>query len=187
MAGAATCIIFVVTKFCHDKHVFTMTNMCLSWQNMSFVATKVYQKYACTSCSDKKKKIMTELCLSRQSIFVAINICLDKHVFVTTKLLSWQAYFYCNKEAFCCDKCVHHDKSKLVMIKLLSWQNYVCHDKYLSWQKYVMTKVLSQQAYFCHDKRCALWQQTSVCHNKTFVTPKMILLAAPANHNPALV
>ena len=170
-----------------------MTSTCLPWQTCvchdktCLLLQQKYIKSMLALVAVTKKKIMTELCLSRQSIFVAINICLDKHMFVATKLLSWQAYFYCNKEAFCCDKCVRHDKSKLVMIKLLSWQNYVCHDKYLSWQKYVMTKVLSQQAYFCHDKRCALWQQTSVCHNKTFVTPKMILLAAPANHNPALV
>ena len=46
---------------------------------------------------------------------------------------------------------------------ILSQQNF-CHDKHT----FVVTKDL-----FCHDKH--------ICHDKTFVTTKMILVAAPAN------
>ena len=56
-------------------------------------------------------------------------ICCDKHNFVTTKVLSRQAYF-------CHDRRVCHDKTHLLL-----WQNYVCHDK-----SFVMTKdVLSSK------------------------------------------
>ena len=46
---------------------------------------------------------------------------------------------------------------------------------------FVMTKLLSRQAYFCHEKRCVLSRQTRVCCDKTFVTTKMIFVAAPAS------
>ena len=54
-------------------------------------------------------------------------------------------------------------------------------------QNFVVTIFLSWQAYFCHDKRHVLSRQTHVCRNKyvfvvkTFVTTKMILVAAPAD------
>ena len=64
------------SHFCSDKYVFVATNMCFSRQNTSFVATKVSlqrQNYVC-----------------RDKTFVATNICRDKHVFVTTNVLSRQ-------------------------------------------------------------------------------------------------
>ena len=45
-----------------------------------------------------------------------------------------------------------------------------CHDK-----------SFVAKAYFCHYKRHVLSPQTPVCHHKTFVTTKMILVAAPAS------
>ena len=66
--------------------------------------------------------LLRQKCACHDKTFVATNIYRNKHVFVVTEVLSWQAYFSCNK------RCV------------LSWQNYVCHYKYLSWQT------------FCHDK-----------------------------------
>ena len=67
----------------------------------------------------------------------------------------------------------------------LCWlrQNYVCRDKHV----FVVTKVLLWQAYFCRNKRRVLSWQTCVCLNKrvcrdkTFVTTKIILVAAPVN------
>ena len=55
--------------------------------------------------SDENKSYMsfvvTKVCLlwvSQQNNFVATNICCHKkNVFATTKVLSWQAYFCCNK------------------------------------------------------------------------------------------
>ena len=82
-------------------------------------------------CSDKSmlamtKLVVTKLCLSQQNIFVATNICHDKHVFVTTKALSQQ----------------------MMCFTCLSWQKYVCCDKTfvttelcLSQQIFVMTKL----------------------------------------------
>ena len=69
LAGAATSIIFVVTKdmFCCDKHVFVVIKVCLSQQNF---------------CHDK-------------ITFVVANIYGDKHMLVATKVLSQQAYFCC--------------------------------------------------------------------------------------------
>ena len=80
----------------------------------------------------------------------------------------------------------------LAVTKLLLQQNYVLKimTKDVFWRDmhvFVATKVslckkeLSQQAYICCNKRCVLSRQTSVCHNKTFVTTKMILVAAPAS------
>ena len=78
-------------KFCCNKHVFVMTSMCLSWQKVSFVATEVcllWQNF----CHDKQRYAC------HKKSFVATKIfCHDKHNFVTTKLLSWQAYFCHNK------------------------------------------------------------------------------------------
>ena len=94
LAGAATSIIFVATK-----HVFFLSfflcffwflvfwwrfclfcdklTTCLSWQNTSFVATKV--------CHDKKYFVTTNINLSRQKTFcrgkqrsVATNTCLSR-------------------------------------------------------------------------------------------------------------
>ena len=105
------------------------------------------------ACSDKTF-VVTNLCLS----FVATKIfchnkhvfcCCDKHTFVATKVsLSWQN--------FCCDKIVCHDK-------YLSQQKYVCCDK-----SFVATSML-------------LLQKTCVCRDKMFVTTKMVLVAAPAD------
>ena len=56
-------------NFCSDKHVFAATNLCLLWQNTSFVVTKVYlpqQNFCCN-------KIKTKLCLLRQ------NLCHNKN------------------------------------------------------------------------------------------------------------
>ena len=116
-------------KFCRNKHVFVMTNACLSLQNMSFVTTKV--------------------CLLWQ------KNCRDKILFVATKLLSWQIFVTTNtcllRQKFCHGKHTSvvtvdvfcHDKHKFVMTKVsLSWQKF-CRDKHT----FVVTK-----ATFCRDK-----------------------------------
>ena len=51
--------------FCHGKYVFVMTDTCLSWQNTSFVTTKVY--------------------LSRQN-FAVTNIILSRKMFCRDQL-----------------------------------------------------------------------------------------------------
>ena len=53
----------------------------------------------------------------------------------------------------------------------LSRQTRVCCEKYLSWHNFVTTKVFSLQAYY----------------NKTFVTTKMTLQAAPMNDKKTLL
>ena len=85
--------IFVATYICRDKQSSVATRILLSWQNMSFVATKVSlsrQKF----CRDKI--ICYDKCLSQQIVglgkhtFVTTKnvFCHDKHVFVSTKLVS---------------------------------------------------------------------------------------------------
>ena len=92
--------------------------------------------------------------------FVAIKVFHDEHVFVmTNRCLSWQNMSFVMT------------KSMLMFVTT----KYFCCNQHL-------TKALSQQAYFCCDKKRVLLQQTRVCHNKTFVTTKIILVAAPANN-----
>ena len=129
---------------------------------------------------------MAKVCLSLQNL---TNICCNKHMFVMTKLLSQQAYFFVvvtstclswqnmSQKYACCDK---------IMFVILSWQKFchvshaccVCHNKYLSWQKFCCDKItniiLSQQAYFWEVS----WQ-TCVCSDRSFVMSKMRLVAAP--------
>ena len=65
LAGAATSIIFVTTKvlswqtYLLSKQLFVMTNMCLLWQNTSFVLTKM--------CCHDKTFVATNVFLWRQT------------------------------------------------------------------------------------------------------------------------
>ena len=108
-------VITIIGRSCHKYHfcgnkssvmtnVLVMTNMFLSWQNMSFVMTKVcslqqnlswqifvminmclWQKF----CHHKHTFVMTKDMFCHDKIlFVATNICCDKK-FVTTKILSY--------------------------------------------------------------------------------------------------
>ena len=96
LAEAAIQVSFLLRqKFCcdkhvyHDKHVFVKDKTCLLSR----------QKYVC-----------------RDKVFLSWQkFCHDKHSFVTTKVLSWQAYFCHGKRCFvttnmcvswqtCCDK-----------------------------------------------------------------------------------
>ena len=107
------------------------------------------------------------------------KLCCNERMFVTTKVcLPWQNYI--------CREIFFHDK--------LSSQTYFCQDKHKS--KLVATKLCLLQKYwlrqkFCHDKNmfvmtsiqktCSVTTNTYLCHNKTFVLTKMILVAAPAS------
>ena len=145
--------------FCHDKHVFVMTNMCFVTTNM-FVATKVWllrQRF----CHDKIMFFATNI---TSITFVMTNMCLSWQTCVLSRqtCLLWQKYG-------CCDK------------------GFVTTKLCFSQQIFVTTNILSRQAYFCCDKSLCfvatnmylLWQ-TYVCCNKTFVKTK-ILVGAPVN------
>ena len=116
-------------NFCSNKS-FVMTNMCLclSWQNVSFVATKVS--------------------FWRNKSFLVTNICCNKHMFVVKKGLSWQAYFCHDKGYFVATKVsllqqnLCRDKIMFVATKVLS-QVYFCCDK---------RHVLSGQTWVCYNK-----------------------------------
>ena len=102
----------------------------------------------------------------------------------------------CHKYNFCCNKSFIVTNMSFVVTKVcLLWQTFCekimfvatkwhstniqqkfCCDKH----NFVATKVLSWQKYACCDKK-PLSQQNYVCCDKTFVTTKMILVAAPAN------
>ena len=94
LAGAATSIIFVMTKVCLLRHNFYTTNLLLLGQHV-FVATK--------------------------HVF-----CRDKSIFVTTKVLSQQAYSCYNKRCVLLQQtCVFCDKHMFVVTKLLLQQKYL--------------------------------------------------------------
>ena len=83
--------------------------MCLSWQNVSFVATKVCLPQHLSKIFLSQQKFCHDkyLCLLQK------KFCHDKHTFVTTKLcLSWQM--------FC------HDKSMFVATNILLLQQKMC-------------------------------------------------------------
>ena len=83
------------------------------------------QKYA---CCDKH--------VCQNKTFVATNICLDKHNFVTTKVLLQQAYFCRDKHVFVATKVVFCcDKSMLVMTNFFFTTN-MC----LAWQTFCRIK-----------------------------------------------
>ena len=84
-------------KFCHDKHVFVATTVCLSWQNclswQIFVVTKVF--------CDKHNFVATSILLlcATKDVF-----CHDKHMCVTTNTcLSWQDF--CPWTMSCSSEC----------------------------------------------------------------------------------
>ena len=109
--------------------------------------------------------------------------------------------------SFVAKKYVCHDKRVFVAKKTFVMTNICCDTHVMTKtfcycdKHFVITKLLSRQAYFCHDKRCVCcdknmsvttkillsWQktcfvmQTCACHDKTFVTTKMMHVAAPAN------
>ena len=135
LAGAATSIIFVTT------------NMCLLWQNTSFVMTKVcllQQNF----CHNKIMFVVTIFFLLQQ------DFCHDKHTFVMTK------------DVFC------RDKSKLVTTKLcMSRQIFVAtifllQQKCLSWQKFCCDKhtFVATKHIFCR-KKLYLWQLRPMLQN----------------------
>ena len=104
-----------------------------------FVATKD------VFCHNKQVFVATKVCLSQQ------NFC---QLFVVTKVLSRQTYFFHNKTFIMTSILLSHQKMCFVMT------NVFCCDKRV----------------FCHDK--------SVCGNKTLVVTKMILVAVPSNDTP---
>jgi len=125
LARAATSIIYHVTSIiyqvsCHDKtHLLSQ------------------QKYACCNKNFCRNKIMfvrtKYFCCVKT--FVVTNNCCNKHKFVTTKVLSWQAYF-------CRDK------------RHMLWKTGICHNKHV----FVMTKHLSLQKWYW-------WQLPSMIGN----------------------
>ena len=167
IGGSCHNIMFVVTNvLMQQTHVLSQQKMWFVMTNV-FVATKVL--------------VVTKL-LQQLFVMTKVTFCGDKHTFL------WQIFFY-DKYTFVVTKDMFwHNKHVFVATKVcLSWQN--CHNNYLSWQMFCllwwqtffMTKLLSWQVYFCRDTRRVLLWQTRVCHDKTFVVIKMILVAAPAD------
>ena len=111
LALYATRPVSIISGNCHKYHfcrnkTSVATSMCLSWQNTSFVVTKVRllrQNFCCN-----KITFVTTKYFCRNKTVVATNICRNKNVL-------WQAYF-------CHDK--RHEKQVLVTTKLSSWQKW---------------------------------------------------------------
>ena len=115
----------------------------------------------CSDANGDKTLVTTELFVVT-NYFFATDICHDKHMFVTTKVLLQQAYF-------CCDKrCV------------LLWQTCVCcYKSKLSQQKICCNKIMFATTNVCCNKGfvatkiCLLRQR--FCRKKlTFVATKLL-------------
>ena len=147
-----------------------------------FVATKVLLRQTCV-CRNKIHL------LSQQKY-----ACCVEHIFVMTKLLSWQIFVATNiivsRRKFCCDKL-----TLVVTNRCLLWQNMAfccfCCDRYLLRQAYfcrdrkyfVATNIILLQQKFCHSKHIFVMTIDMFCHDKhMFVLTKMIPVAAPANY-----
>ena len=138
-------------KNCCNKHMFVMTNMCFDkhmfWQTHVWHDKRVFVATTHIFCHYKsmlvatKYNFVTTTVLSRQAYF-----CHDKHVFVMTK------------HVFCHDKYACHDKSKHVFVTT----NICCDDFF------VKTNIILSRQKFCRSKH-------------TFVATKIMFVAAPAN------
>ena len=122
------------------------------------------------------------------------QFCHNKHVFATTK------HVFCH-DKFCCDKLTY--KTRLLLQQKYASRDKIfllrqaCKQAYLQNTSFVVTKVLSQQTCVCHDKYLSqqkyfvmasiLLLQLKMCFvatnmsDKSFVTKKVILVAAPTN------
>ena len=111
------------------------------------------------------------------------------NIFLVTKLLSWQT---CDKRClFLQQKYARHGQT---LVECLSQQMCVCRDKLtfvvtntcLLWQNmsFVKTKVCLSQQNFSRDKHTFV--ATSICHDKSFVATKIMLVAAPVNGSGSL-
>ena len=169
--------------FCRDKNMFVATKV-LSWQAYFYhdkrrgffvvVATKLLLWQIFNTCF-----VVTSMLLSQQKKCCVITntylsqemFCRDKNMFVATKVLSWQAYFY-------------HDKRcgffVVVATKLLLWQIFntcfVVTSMLLSQQKKccVITNTYLSQEMFCRDKNMFVsTKQQKFCRDKhTFIMTK---------------
>ena len=142
------CLCSVIGRSCYKHHfccdkTSVMTSTCLSWQNISFVATKVCVSWQTSCCHDKHTFVTTKgMFLLQQTHFV--GVVLLRQIFVATKVLYMHFVTYVilscqkfcrNKRIFCCDKrCI------LSQQKCLSWQN-------LSQQKWSLRQLPSVIVY----------------------------------------
>ena len=138
-------------KFCCNKPIFVMTNICRYKINVCCDKTFVTQAYFyCDKCGYAK------ICLSWQkfchnkiivSTFVATKMfCCDKHNFVATKVLSQQM--------FCCGQdTLVETKRSFVMTKVCLLQQNFCHDKHV----FVRTKCLLQQKWYLWQLSPMIW------------------------------
>ena len=145
------CLCSVIGRSCYKHHfccdkTSVMTSTCLSWQNISFVATKLlsWQAHVCHdktylllrqkyACHDKHHVVMTSIPLSQQ-----------KACFVATNTFCWCSFVATN---ICCNKSFIH--------------------AFCDVRNFVMPKVLSQQAYFFVVTKDVFCHNRSVCHDKT--------------------
>ena len=117
----------VSSKDCHNKHVCVVTKHVF--------------------CRNKSILVTTKLLLWQ----IVTNI-----IFVVTKVLSQQAYFFlASKHIFC------HEKSMLVAIKLLSQQTCLLRQKY-----FVMTNIILLWQTFCCSKHAFVTTKDMFCRNK---------------------
>ena len=127
-------------------------------------------------CRDKSF-VTTEVCMLRQ-IFVTTNIILlwQNMCFVTANTCLLQQKFACHTITFVATKLC-------LLQQYLSWQKF-SHDKQFCCNKrFVLTSI-----FFVATKTCFVTTSTHLSFVKTFVSTKMILVAAlPSDNNKSAV
>ena len=117
-----------VSFLSRQSMTFVATKVCLSWQSFCHFVTT-----ACLSRQrfrlDKHTFVLTkDVFCHNKHVFAATEVCLLQQIFFTAKLLSWQAYFCCNKRrvlyqqtcfvstnVFCINKRVWFAVTKMVL------------------------------------------------------------------------
>ena len=113
-------------------------------------------------------------------IFVARNICRDKHNFVMTKVLLRRTYFCRNRHMFTTAKHIFcHEKSKTVATKVLSQcRNKTSHGKhnFVATNVFVVTSILLlwQKTCFVIQKPRRWWKTEKLIKKKNYFPIKQI-------------
>ena len=140
--------------------MFVATDMCLSHQSMSFVATKEYLVWH-NICHNKHLLWLTGVCHDKK-------LCLDKHTFVVTKDV------FCHDKHVLWQKYACHDKH-LVMTKWCLSRQISVVTKVLLPQKHtkIATKIVTASIHLSQQKMCFVTTNTCLsrqnfCCNKNY-------------------
>ena len=138
-------------KFCWNKPIFVMTNICRDKINVCCDKTFVTQAYFyCDKCGYAK------ICLSWQNFChnkIIVSILLRQKYFVVTNIILLQQKFCHNKCFVAARILLSRQKRSFVMTKVCLLQQNFCHDKHV----FVRTKCLLQQKWYLWQLSPMIW------------------------------